>query len=86
MHALVCTTSPVTSRVTKTLKEAEARRLARMKTLGRRVMTSLKQLDREAREAFVQDVRDLAATVSDVASQALEQQHRADQPPPAADS
>ena len=84
MHAaaVVCSSAP-TSRVTKTLKEAEARRLARMKTLGRRVVTSLKQLDREAREVFVQDVRDLAATASEVAAQALDQ---ADAPPPAADS
>lgn len=83
MHAVVVCSSSATSRVTKTLKEAEARRLARMKTLGRRVVTSLKQLDREAREVFVHDVRDLAATVSEVASQALDQ---ADQTPPAADS
>lgn len=77
MHAVVCS-SHATSRVTKTLKEVESRRVARVKALGKRVATTLKDLDREARQLFVQDVRDLA----EVAAKVLDTAEQ----PPAADS
>lgn len=80
MHAVCSTHSApsAASRVKKTLKEAEARRMARVKTLGKRVAMTLKDLDREARDLFVQDVRDLA----EVAAKALDNAEQ----PPAADS
>lgn len=54
-----------TNRAMKTLKQVEARRMAHLKALSQRVVTSLKQADLEAREQFVQDLRDVAAAAQD---------------------
>lgn len=65
LAAVTCSAQPANARVFKALRQAEARRSARVKTLGARLVKTLKHADLEAREAFVEELRDLTGVVSD---------------------
>lgn len=67
MQAVTCAQQqpPATTRLSKALKQLEARRVARVKTLGARLSRTLKHADLEARELLVQDLRDVATAASD---------------------
>lgn len=53
------------SRLSKSLKQLEARRLARIKTVGARLVKTLKTADLQARELLAEDLQDVAAAAAD---------------------
>lgn len=57
--------SAASNRAMKTLKQVEARRMSQIKTLSQRLVKSLKRIDTESREQFVQDLRDITAAASE---------------------
>lgn len=63
----------------QSFKRLEAARVARLKKVGRGIVSTLKHADKEARELWLHELRDMATVTEDLLKPRAEQADHADQ-------